>query len=268
MRALFLVLMLVVSQASAHEMWLEPLDYQPAADSRIGVHIVNGQKFKGIRHAYIPRNFKTFVVINASQVLPVESRIGSMPALKQKALGDGLHVVAYQSEPDTVTYAKFKKFQAFADHKDFASIWARHLERGLPEGNFREIYTRFSKALIGAGSGMGEDRRLGLETEFVALDNPYTGDLRDGFRVQLFYGGKVRTNAQVEMFERLHDEEATITMHRTDVHGIATLPIRPGHDYMIDAVVLRQPDAETAKESAAVWESLWANMTFSVPDDR
>lgn len=265
-RILLLLLALLTTRASAHELWIEPVDFQPPADSKIAANIVNGQKFEGFRIAYLPRKFSTFSVFAGERYEPVESRIGDTPALDQDTLGDGLHVVVYQSKPDTVNYAEFEKFQAFADHKDFPDIRQRHLARELPEMGFREVYTRYSKSLIGVGEAAGEDKRIGMETEFVALDNPYASDLSDGLRVQLFYAGNVRADAQVELFERAQDGDVTITLLRTDVHGIATLPVSRGRDYMVDAVVLRQPDAKMAKETGAVWESLWANMTFAVPN--
>ncbi len=265
MRALVIVLILIAFPVSAHELWIEPIDYQPPQDGKLEAHIVNGQNFKGFRLSYLPRKFQTFLVVNQAGALPVKGRIGNQPALRQDAVSDGLQIVVYQSTPDTLSYSKFEKFQVFADHKDFADARTRHLARGLPEKDFREVYSRFSKSLISVGSGAGEDAKTGLETEFVAIDNPYVDDLSDGMRVQLFYKSEVRVDAQVELFERQPGGEAMVTMHRTDVHGIVTLPVRAGFEYMIDAVVLREPNAQTAKDTGAVWETLWANMTFMVP---
>jgi hypothetical protein len=57
-----------------------------------------------------------------------------------------------------------------------------------------------------------------------------------------------------------------ITLVRTNTEGVAMLPIQRGHSYLADAVVLRVPDAGSkAQESKAVWETLWASMTFAVP---
>ena len=53
-----------------------------------------------------------------------------------------------------------------------------------------------------------------------------------------------------------------ITYLATDAKGEAVIPVRPGHRYLLDAVVLREaPDGD-----GPVWESLWAAMTFAVPD--
>ena len=265
MRSLVIVLILIAFPVSAHELWIEPKDYQPQADGKLEADIVNGQYFEGFRLSYLPRKFKTFIIANRTGAAPVKGRTGDRPALQLDGLTDGLHIIVYQSTPDTLSYSEFEKFQKFADHKGFADVRARHLARELPEKDFREVYSRYSKSLVGVGSGAGEDARMGLETEFVAIDNPYADDLSDGLRVQLFYGGAVRVNALVELFEKKPGSEASVTTHRTDVHGIVTLPVRPGYETMIDAVVLREPNAQTAKDTGAVWETLWANMTFMVP---
>jgi hypothetical protein len=45
---------------------------------------------------------------------------------------------------------------------------------------------------------------------------------------------------------------------------VATVPVTAGHAYMLDAVVLREP--EGVSNPGALWESLWANLTFAVPE--
>jgi hypothetical protein len=56
-----------------------------------------------------------------------------------------------------------------------------------------------------------------------------------------------------------------ITLHRTDADGIASLPVKAGC-YLVDAVVLREPTAELAAEAEIAWETLWAALTFGVPE--
>ncbi|MEJ6398271.1 DUF4198 domain-containing protein [Yoonia sp. 208BN28-4] len=266
MRTLALVLSFLAAPLSAHELWLEPLNYQIASDGNLEGQIVNGEAFEGTRLPYLPARFRHFIAFHDGNGSSVGGRPGDTPALNMSAMGDGLHVVVYQSTPSTLNYANWEKFQKFADHKDFDNAGAQHLERGLPLDDFDEVYIRFSKTLIAAGDGAGADLQTGLETELVALTNPYTDDLADGFRVQLFYQGAPRANEQVEMFEKAADGTVTITLHRTDDAGIATLPVTAGYAYMVDAVVLRVPSDAVAEDTGAVWETLWANLTFAVPD--
>lgn len=221
----------------------------------------NGQFFSGSRQAYFSKRTARFELTQNGRTTPVMARMGDIPALQATADRDGLIVVVHQTEPTTLTYKSWDKFQSFAEHKDFPDIRARQEARGLPDADFAETYTRYAKSLIAVGPGSGSDAETGMETEFVALANPYTDDLSNGFPVKLLYQGKPRPDAQVEVFDRNPDKEVTVTLLRTDEDGRAVIPVTEGHEYLLDAVVLR----EAQPDSGAVWETLWAALTFKVP---
>lgn len=263
---LTLIAVLVALPAQAHELWIAPHAYQPAPDAAIVADLTNGENFEGNHLVYLPRLFDRFEIISGDNVVSVTGRLGDQPALNHTSHGVGLHIVLYQSRVETLNYASFEKFESFAVHKGYPDIAARHAARGLDPVRMKEVYTRFSKSLIGVGSAQGQDRRLGLETELVALENPYTDIMADGLDVQLFYRDDPRADAQIELFDKAPDGTVRLTLHRTDANGRATLPVKPGHAYMVNAVVLRAPDARHARHRA-VWESLWANLTFAVPEE-
>ena len=265
MRVLPLVLSLLASPLAAHEFWIEPLAFQVAPDGKVEAHIVNGEEFKGRALPYLPRNFVHFVSFSGGQARPVDGRLGDSPALSLDPAGEGLHVIAYQARNQTLTYEEAEKWDRFVAHKDLGAVAAAHESRGLPETDFVEVYSRYSKSLVAVGAGEGADFRTGLETELVALDNPYVDDVSGGMRVQLFYREDVRANEQVEIYEKAPDGTVAVTVLRTDADGIAVVPVKPGHVYMADAVVLREPAPALASETGAVWETLWANLTWSVP---
>lgn len=251
--------------AQSHEFWIEPQAYQIPADGMLQGTLVNGQEFAGTQIGYLPVRFSRFDITAGMRRGPVENRIGSRPALDTEPLSEGLHSIAYQSRMSTLAYSEWEKFLNFAAHKDFQNIEARHDARGLPRTDFSEGYWRLAKSLIGVGTSIGSDIRTGLIVEYVALDNPYTDDVSDGMRVQLFYRDDLVIDGQVELFEKAPDGTVDITLHRTDDQGIAVLPVKAGHSYLVDHVVLRVPSAEIARESGVVWETLWASLTFAVP---
>ena len=253
-------------RAAAHELWLQAEEYMIAPESRLVVNIVNGQKFRGHALPYLPNATVLLAEVVNGKVSDLTPRPGDRPALDIKAGAEGLHVLVYQSTIATLTYREFDRFLGFVTHKDLATSREEHLARGLPETGFKESYARFSKALIAVGDGAGADQRLGLETELVALANPYTDALPEGLPVQLFYQDAPRADAQIEIFEKDSEGEVYITTTRTNGAGIAHIPVVPGHVYMLDADVLRIPSAGLAADTGAVWESLWANLTFAVPD--
>lgn len=266
MRSFALIFSLMAAPAMAHEFWIEPIEYQVEVDTSLEADIVNGQEFAGVKLAYLPQRFVNFVLFAGDDSARVDGRPGDRPALQQDPVAEGLNIAAYQANNATVDYENWEKFQNFVNHKDFGDVLSLHEARGLSLNGFKEVYSRHAKALFGVGNSEGSDRRVGLETEIVALTNPYTDDLSDGMRVQVFYRNDVRANTQVEIFEKAPDSRVAISLYRTDDDGIAVFPVKPGHEYMVDAVVLREPSAQLAERSGAVWETLWANLTFAVPD--
>jgi hypothetical protein len=265
MRFAFLLFLWLAGPADAHEFWIEPSDYQPGAT--IEARLVNGQGFTGAVIAYFPNRFARFTLALGDEEVPVGARAGDNPALVAPPLGEGLHVATYVSSGDIVTYDNYAVFARFVEHKDFPGhIHRQHQARGLPEDRFSEYYTRFCKSLIGVGSSAGADRALGLEIELVALANPYVDDLSAGLPVQAFYQGAPLPDWQIELFDKAPDGTVTITTARTDADGIGLLQVTPGHSYLVDAVYLREPSAALQADRGVVWESLWASLTFAVPD--
>ena len=262
MRVLALIFSIFAAPAIAHEFWIEPTAYQVNADTNLEANIVNGEEFSGGKLPYLPQRFVNFVLFSGDRSARVGGRPGDLPALQQAPVAEGLNIAAYQANNQTVDYENWEKFQRFVDHKDFGDILSQHEARGLPLSNFTEVYSRHAKTLIGVGDSAGADRRVGLETEIVALTNPYDGAYSGQMSLKLLYKGKLRPNAQVEVFEQSDDNRVRVFMTRTNANGVASIRTKPGHSYLVDAVVLRVPESG---DTRVAWETLWAALTFKHP---
>ena len=252
--------------ASAHEFWIDAEQYQVESGAPVVAHLRNGEVFVGSSLAWLERNFTRFETVMGDMVRPVEGRMGDTPAMQAVAPDrEGLLVVLHETTPSTLTYRDWEQFVAFAEHKDARDALEVHAAQGWPQTGFREIYTRHVKALIAVGSGAGADRAFGLATEIVALTNPYLPEFDGTMRVEVLDAGAPRPDVQVEVFARAPDGTVTVSLHRTDASGRGTIPVQPGHEYLLDAVILRPAPATGATENAPLWESLWAALTFAVP---
>lgn len=249
------------SPVLSHEFWIAPDRYQVASGAPLTARLRNGEEFRGAEQPYLDHRIARFAVIRDGSAQPYTGRMGDMPAFAAPEMAEGLAVIVHQTRPRQLIYDSWEAFQAFADHKGFSGIRSDHRARGLPEAGFAEQYTRYAKALVAAGEGRGSDRAVGLETEIVALANPYTDALPQGLPVQVLYRGAPRPRAQVEIFAKAPGASVAITTLLTDDQGQANIPVTPGYRYLLDAVLLR-PAPEDADY---VWESHWASLTFALP---
>jgi hypothetical protein len=87
-----------------------------------------------------------------------------------------------------------------------------------------------------------------------------------GMPVALTKLGDPIANAQIEVFERAADGTVNIFKLTSDEMGYAMIPVRKGHDYLLDHVVLTEVKDQADHANGVYWQSDWAALTFSVPE--
>ncbi|QXT41313.1 DUF4198 domain-containing protein [Gymnodinialimonas ceratoperidinii] len=254
----------MTGKATAHEFWIDPRDFTVEVGAPLVADLRVGQEFSGAAMSYLPRNFDLFSVATPEETREAEGRFGDVPALNMEGLDEGLAVIAHQTTANQLTWSTWERFLNFANHKDLGDVTAMHEERGLSQEDVTEDYIRYAKSLVAVGEGEGEDARVGMRAELVALANPYTDDVSGGMPLQLWYDDALQADYQVELFAEDAEGEVTITLHRTDAEGVVVLPVEPGMTYMADAVFLEA--VEPAAEGDPIWVTHWANMTFSTAE--
>jgi hypothetical protein len=264
--ALSLVLTCCGSALLAHEVWIEADQWQTAQGDTISAQVLNGEQMVGIQLPWDPTSIARAQSWTGDANTSLAGRYGDIPALSAPSAPEGLLTLEYQTLPRTVIYTDFKKFSGFLAEKGWTEILARHSSRNLPEVRIKEAFSRFTKALVAVGDGAGSDAARGLEFEIVALDNPYTAEPGTDMRFQIYYRGALLTDNLVTMFERAPGGTVTTSTKETGPEGTVSFGTQAGHTYLIDSVYMREPDRELfIQTQGALWESLWASLTFHVP---
>lgn len=261
---LILLTIVIAGKGMSHELWISPESFLISSDTQVQANIRVGQNFGGSSYSYNPSSFVRFETRFEAEVTPAKGRLGDIPALSLDAPGEGLLTVVYETDDNVLSYTVWEKFVKFVQHKDFATTLADHDARGIAQNEkFSELYRRYAKSLIAIGNGAGSDTEVGLKTEIIAMENPYTmsGDI---LPVKVLLDGMPRANAQVELFEKAPDGTVAIVLFRTGDDGIAELPVKRGYSYLADAVAMLPLENDDPKKGS-VWWSLWASLTFAVP---
>ena len=257
---------LVSLSSSAHEFWLEPSDFQPKVGDVVTVDLVIGTHFDGFSSPYTPDEIAAFGLIDAAGNTAIVGRFGDMPAGQFVVAQVGLSLLYHQTTPSYVTYTKPEKFISFAVEKGFADVAARYQKQTAENFRLVEKYRRFAKSLIMVGPASGQDQLLGLEMELVALTNPYQQSVSKEFTVAVYESGVPRPGAQVTVFIRHTPSDVEKKIIIADERGQVHLSLLPGRHYLFDSVKL-QPIEDADPVKNAEWESLWAALTFAVPDE-
>jgi uncharacterized GH25 family protein len=267
--ALTLACALISTAVNAHEVWIEPQDWQLPEGSDIAAQVLNGEEFRGQMLSWQPRAIKRAEKWEGDSSSALSGRLGDIPAISASAQTDSLLTLLYETNHNTVTYEAYEKFTSFLNEKGFERVIAEHAGRNLPREGIKEAYSRHAKALVAVGAGQGADAPRGMVIELVALDNPYTSDTAAPLRFQVFYEGAVLPQNRVTLFDKAPDGAVVTTFGQSDAEGIVAFEVTEGHTYLVDTVMIRPTSRDLLIQTrGAVWESLWASLTFQVPAAR
>lgn len=251
----------MLQSVSAHEFWIEPINFEVAKGDNVRAHIKVGQMMDGETYSFFPGNFERFDITASGKTQPVANRFAQSPAVDQPTQS-GLNILTYQSKASVLTYSERGKFESFLKNEGLEWVMPEHKRRGLPEVGFVEFFKRFGKSLVKVGDGAGQDQVMGMPIEWVVETNPYT-DKGNAVTAQLLYQGKPFVNSYVVVFNQLNGK-VTKAGYRTDQNGRVSIPKGAGGVFLVNAVQMIQPTAEQAKGSGAVWMSLWASTTYEI----
>ena len=248
-----------------HELWIDTTDFRVEKDTEINLNLRNGENFDGFSLGYFDRSVEKLYWRQNGNQFNNTSRQGDIPALKIVPDENGLVTAVYVSKPSIIRYKKFTKFKNFAIAKHSQSAVDLHLNSNFPKENFSEIYTRYSKALLGVGGAKGSDKTNDLELELIALQNPYTDDISSGIEILTLYQGRPQAFTTLNVFERSNaDLRINSYVVKSDEKGIAKVKVENDNAYLIDNVILRPANDKLLKDKGVTWESLWAALTFGV----
>lgn len=258
MYALFAALALCTAPAHAHDFWIEPQTFRPAAGASVPLRLLVGQHFKGEPALYTPEKFERYVYVGPRGERQVKGTLGDDPAGTVAIQDPGAYVVGYYSKKFEVTFDSMAEFEQYLAMEGLERNLGLARRRASLRSGILEIYTRCAKSLIQSGPPADQgDLLLGFPLELVAEKNPYRGER--GMPVRLVYQGKPLEGALVVAFNRQTPLDK-LKLH-TDKDGRAVFQLNKPGVWLITSVHM----IPTSLLSRGDWESFWASLTFELP---
>lgn len=230
-----LLVALFATNAFAHDFWLEPSTFRPAAGQSFPVALRVGEHFEGEPVTRRKARIESFVVRDASGERAVNGFEGQDPAGFVQLDEAGTAVIGYRGKP-TPHELPSAKFKQFLEEEGIRGITPSAAKQ-------RERFFRFAKAIVGGNDAALAERPFGWRFELVP----------SGDRFQLLFEEKPFADALVVAMT----PDGKRVSARTDANGKVALKLGKGVWLLKSTHVLPAPAG-----SEFDWESLWASLTF------
>ena len=180
MLILFLSISLKFS-VHAHELWLEPINFNFNNKEIFKTNINIGQDFMGTSFGFYSPNKKNLYIENKNELINLSQRNGNFPAIQILVLGQGFHILNYETNNEFLRYDSIETFEDFIKEQGLQNIITKFNKNKIATENYR----RFAKTLITDGNENFFIQKPKLDFELIALNSPY--DLKNNiFKFQLF----------------------------------------------------------------------------------
>ena len=261
MKRLALLLLALPSVAAAHDFWIEPSTFRPAAKSSVEIRLRVGEHYLGDPVPRRPASqLVRFDAYTSSGIIRTSGAEGDEPAGSVIVPRSGLTLVAYESKPAFVELTEAKLDQ-YLREEGLESVREMRKRSAFAREPWREIYARCAKSLLstGLGSASGFNKPVGMPLELIPEKNPYALGAGTTLPVRLLYRGKGLPDALVVAVSKAQPDQRVAA--RSDKEGRVRLKLDPAGEWLIKAVhIVPAPTGARGR-----WESLWASLTFELP---
>ena len=255
-----LLLALLPAAALGHDFWIEPSSFHPPVPADLSLALRVGQNFQGEPVPRMDSRIVKFAAFSAEKERPVGGLPGADPAGLIRVEQPGLSIFVYRSNHAKLELTP-EKFEQYLAEEGLERIVAERARRGESGKPSREVYSRSVKTLVFAGGGRsGSDRAVGLTLELVAEKSPEVLRPGQALPVRLLWEGRPLEGALVIALSR-QDPSRKIS-GRTDRNGRVTLSLPTSGIWLVKSVHMVPAPPQTGAD----WESVWASMTFEVPE--
>ena len=252
---IFLVTFLKI-KAHAHELWLEPINFNFNNKELFKTNINIGQDFMGSPFGFYSPNKKSLYLENKNKVTKLSQRDGDFPAIQMLISEQGFHILNYETNNEFLKYDSVEKFEDFVKEQGLQSTIGKFDRNKIPTENYR----RFAKVLITDGNKGFFIQKPKLDFEIIALNTPYELE-NNFFKFQLFEKKKPLENWQITIFSK--DENNTYKEKiKTNSSGVGKIRTIENRTYLLSAVKLDKANYLQKLKFKSDWFSLWASLVI------
>jgi uncharacterized GH25 family protein len=272
LRALALValgLAAATARLGAHELYIRPSSFRPAAGERVALALEVGHAFTGSPVERRPGHLRRFVWLGAGgEPNDVHGIDGALPAGWLTGVDAGVVTVSYESEVMRHELPA-ARFASYLREEGLEHVLDLRRERGEQAEPGRELFSRCAKTVLEVGAA----RRTAAVGDATSRELPVVGcplelvpddrllEPGSGVAVRVLWEGRPLAGVLVRA-TRAGDREPSAAA-RSDAQGLVRVELGAGA-WLVHAVHMT-PVTEPSAAPAGDWRSVWASLTFERP---
>jgi uncharacterized GH25 family protein len=262
MRIACILVFLLVTPVSAHDLWLIPPE-APVSGKPAVVRVNSGDRFPESEHAPDPANFARLRLINPDgndgQLKPCGTKeLSGLTSFTPET--PGIYRIGVETKPKLIQL-NADKFNEYLVSDGLPHIYRLRFAEKTLDQPAKERYSKSPKALVRVGDGKGDPcREMGLPLEIVPLRDPFSRKVGDTLPIRVLFRGKPLAEANLGWDRPGRGERPRGTV-RTDDKGEASIPI-----VQTGLMTIRLTHMTRPKNVDYEWESFWTSLTFRLPE--
>ena len=259
-----LTAVVIVTSASAHDLFLKLDTYILQPNSTAVVRLLNGT-FQTSDGAVSRERMRDISIIGPGSEVPQREPPawrdeGKTTVMELRTGAPGTYVVGISTKPREIAL-KAADFNNYLEHDGLPDILAARKKNNELGKDSRERYSKHVRAIFQVGDRRSDDYKalLNYPVEIIPQQNPYS--LRPGQTISVLclLEGRPLVNQFVIAGWESKDGKLPLVNTRTDEKGIARFKLSSSGKWFVKMIHM-----EPINEPSLNYESKWATLTFEI----
>ena len=257
------------SFATAHDFWLQPMDYWTSPDAVSSFTLQVGHGPFRQRSPIPARRIARFEAIGPAGKgvdLRQSLRLGEAAKDGDFRLGSpGTYILILQTDDSAQTHLPSIRFNDYLKAEGLTPALEQRARLQRLDADGSERYSRCAKSLVQVGpsdAGSQDDvsRPVGLPLEIVPETSPYSVPRPAALPVRVIYEGRPLAGALVKLTD-LNNDAAPFETHQTDQDGRASFVMPSSGGWLLNVIWTKAlpPSEETD------FETVFSSLSFGFP---
>lgn len=237
----------------AHELWLEPRNFNFVENQATEIDINIGQNFFGTPFGFSNKDKKKLFLEKKNNLLEIEQRNGNFPAIQLIQLENRFTILNYETNFEYLKYENYESFKNFLNEYNLQNILQDFDDQNIPTEN----YKRFAKTLLYNDEKSFFIQKPKLDFEIIALNFPKKDEV---LNLKLFHKKKPLSNWPILIFSKDNDQTYNEKIE-TNSNGEFEIYLNEDRTYLFSAVKVFKPNFLDKFKLKSDLVSLWASLT-------